>query len=236
MKRAVEGGCDRATQRWVHHFSRWRWLIGLSVAAAIGAAASWLVSTGEERESSTTTHASLTSPLPPTEEDPAWQNLTADQQRILEPLRGIWPSMDEQEQAVWRRVAKHIQHKPPRLQQRLQKRMKKWSGLTPAERARTRLNFMQIARRYDVKQRESQWSHYQSPQSKAASPPARAEQTLRAQAPALVQVLPGATTVLLSRLNDVAEPNARVETQAGVPASSSPAVPALEPLLEQSGS
>lgn len=231
MKEAMEGGCGGAKRRWAHHLSRWRWLIGLSLAAAIGATASWLASAIESRESIAAIHAPLTSPLPSNVKDLAWQSLTADQKRILEPLRGTWPSMDEQEQAVWLRVAKHMQHKPPRLQQRLQKRMKKWSEMTPRERARARLNFMQIARRYDVKQRESQWSHYQSPQSKLVSRPVRAEPALRVEAPALVQVLPGVTTVLVSRLNDVAA----AETQAAIPASSPPAVPALVHAPDRSG-
>lgn len=236
MKGAVESGCDRAAQRWANHLSRWRWLVGLSLAAAMGATASWLVPAHEGHESGKAQRSSPTGHSPSTGEDPDWQSLTADQKRTLEPLRGIWPSMDEQEQAVWRLVANHMQNKPPRLQERLQKRMKKWSALTPGERARARLNFMQIARRYDVKHRETQWSHYRSPPSKAASRPERAEPALRAQAPALAQVLPGATTVLLSRLNDVEELGRGVDTQDTPPASSSPAVPARDTPQDRSGS
>lgn len=229
MKRQIESGSNRAPRQWADHLARWRWLVGLALAAAIGVAASWLAPSNEELEAVTGHHPSFKNPPPSTTEDLAWQSLTPDQRRILQPLQGIWASMDGQEQEVWRLVARHVQRKPHQLQNRLQKRMQKWAQLTPKERARARLNFMQIARRYGIQQREKEWSEYRRPRLEPRPRPLRAEQALRAEAPALVQIRPGATTVLLPQLKDA--PAFEGESQASFsrPASAAGPVPEFSP-------
>jgi hypothetical protein len=232
----AEARASRAMRRWAGRLARWRWLVGLALAAAIGIAASHLAPSNGEVEVITGPQRPLAGSPPATPEDLAWQSLAPDQRRILKPLQGIWASMDDQEQQVWRLVAKHVQRKPLRFQQRLQKRMHKWAQLTPNERARARLNFMQIAGRYDVKQREKQWSEYHSPRVEPRPQPPRAEPVLRAEAPASVQIRPGATTVLLSQLNDGPDRNTSNESGSPLPTPSPSADPALQSVPIESGS
>jgi len=121
---------------------------------------------------------------------------------MLESLSGTWQTMTAEQQGKWRLIADRSQNKPQQVQRRLAARIAEWARLPPRQRAHARLNFLELAKRYNPRQRKAQWHAYQT-----AKPNPEQAAIGRRQAvvvpPALVQASPGATTVLLSQLFDL---------------------------------
>lgn len=134
--------------------------------------------------------------------DPAWDRLSPVEQGTLEPLKDLWSSMTAEQQAKWRLVAERVQASPKHMQRRLASRIAEWARLTPQQRAHARLNFLELARHYNPRQRKAQWHAYQSAkpiQGHAVTGGARP----RVVPPVFVQASPGATTVHLSQLYEL---------------------------------
>ena len=72
---------------------------------------------------------------------PAWAELTADQQQILEPLKPEWDRMERQRRVKWIGIAKRYPKMSSKEQQRVQTRMQRWAKLTPEQRAAARKNY-----------------------------------------------------------------------------------------------
>jgi hypothetical protein len=124
------------------------WLAGLAASAAFGLA---LLLAPSEREHSLVSAAlqrTATSdvPAPPIAIDPAWGKLSTIEQRTLEPLKSIWSTLTAAQQDKWRLVVDRFQAKPRHVQRRLAARIAEWARLTPEQRARARVKFLELAK------------------------------------------------------------------------------------------
>lgn len=109
----------------------------------------------------------------------SWASLTVAQQRALAPLKSYWGTIDLHGRQKWLEVAARYPTMPADEQSRAQQFMASWAALTPAERARARLQF-QEARRLSPEERQQRWEAYRAlPEeerqrlSQAARPAAR---------------------------------------------------------------
>ena len=115
----------------------------------------------------------------------SWGQLTTPQQRVLEPLKDVWPSMSDARHRKWRLIADRMGALPPDAQQRLRSRMLGWARLTADQRAEARMAYLRARSDHPRDALESR----RTANTTAAG--------LRPVSPGLVQVTPGATTVLV---------------------------------------
>lgn len=188
------------------------WLAGMAAVAAFGLALLLVPSEIEQSRRSAGLQATTPSTVsaPPFVEDPAWTKLSAIEQRTLEPLKSTWSMLTAEQQDKWRLVVDRFQAKPQHVQRRLAARIAEWARLTPEQRAHARLNFLELAKHFNPRQRKQQWLAFQ----KAKPIEGRATTGVdlpRVVPPAFMQASPGATTVLLSRLYELPSPDDAVE-------------------------
>lgn len=107
--------------------------------------------------------------------DPSWQRLNEAQRKSLEPLRQVWPSMNDARRDKWRLIADKMDRMPADARARLQGRMEHWARMTPQERAKARTGYLRF------KNREARQG---------------GADALESSSPGLMRAGPGATTVL----------------------------------------
>lgn len=105
---------------------------------------------------------------------PAWTELSANEQRALEPLRAQWPTIDPARKAKWREVASKYHSLSPAEQQRLRARMADWDGMSATQRTEARTRFRE-SNELPASERQARWEAYQS-----LSPEQREELAARA--------------------------------------------------------
>ena len=95
---------------------------------------------------------------------PDWAELTAEQQRILAPLKSDWENLTAERRRKWIGIAKRYPALQPLEQQRVQDRMQRWANLSPEQRARARENYKRMAKASAEKRRllREQWAKYQA--------------------------------------------------------------------------
>jgi hypothetical protein len=185
---------------------------------------------------STRAHAQV-NVLPATQT--AWSSLSRQQREALSPLESTWSQIDATRQQKWLDVAQRFPSMSAQERERVQMRMSDWARLSPTDRGRARLSFLDL-RQVAPDERQSRWEAYQqlpeakrralALQAQTAKPVAidkRAEDTnksgvvpatpvpyarARPVAPSVVQAGPGATTNLVS--NQVSPP---LHQQSGMP-------------------
>ena len=91
---------------------------------------------------------------------PQWNELTASQQAVLQPLAMVWNSLGLLQKKKWINLAKDFPARTPENQARLQERMVQWAALTPRERELARLNFAQT-KKLSADERAASWAAYQ---------------------------------------------------------------------------
>jgi hypothetical protein len=94
---------------------------------------------------------------------PAWAELTAEQQKVLAPLKADWESLEPERRRKWIGVAKRYPQMTAQGQERVQRRMQVWAKLTPEQRRQARETYKQLVkvppeRLGDLRQ---QWAEYQ---------------------------------------------------------------------------
>ncbi|MDO8419111.1 MAG: DUF3106 domain-containing protein [Rubrivivax sp.] len=94
-------------------------------------------------------------------EPPSWEALTPAQKQALAPLARDWPSIDPSRKEKWLEVAARFPKMPADERLRLQDRMAAWARLTPAERARARVQF-QETRQLPAEEKQARWNAYQA--------------------------------------------------------------------------
>jgi len=94
-------------------------------------------------------------------EPPAWESLTAAQKQALAPLQRDWPTIDLSRKEKWLEVAARFPAMPADERRLLQDRMAAWARLTPADRARARLQF-QETRQLPAEEKQARWQAYQA--------------------------------------------------------------------------
>lgn len=142
------------------------------------------------------------------EQGPRWSGLTPAQRVALAPLQQDWHTIDAARKQKWLQVAGRMPSMSADERQRISERMAEWARMTPQERGRARLQFLE-AKQIPAEDRAARWEAYQAlpPEkrealaSKAASPaspgaPAPAGNVARASTPEpkrnVVQATPSA--------------------------------------------
>ncbi|WP_246542115.1 DUF3106 domain-containing protein [Collimonas antrihumi] len=99
---------------------------------------------------------------------PAWNELSAVQKHVLEPLAPDWDKLKPATKKKWLEISGRYASMTPAEQERLQARMRGWVTLTPEQRRIARENYAR-ANKLDTEQRALRWQQYQqlSEQQKA---------------------------------------------------------------------
>jgi len=95
------------------------------------------------------------------EAGPRWSDLKAEQREILQPLRSLWPTLEENRKRKWLAIAKNFPTLSPQAQQIAQDRMRDWAAMTPAQRYQARLHFAQ-SQQLTTDEKVAKWEAYQS--------------------------------------------------------------------------
>lgn len=95
---------------------------------------------------------------------PAWAELNAGYQAVLEPLKESWDDLDATRKRKWIGIAKRYPKMKPEAQARVQKRMQVWANLSPDQRRQARENYRAIAKARADKRKSlrEQWAAYQA--------------------------------------------------------------------------
>lgn len=111
--------------------------------------------------------------------NPAWHQLTPEQQRILAPIQGEWDSFDTQRKRKWLGITQRYPKMGPDEQARLQRRMKEWATLTPAQRQAARDKYREFEQLTPAERQamREKWEKYKQEQAarEAAARAAEAE-------------------------------------------------------------
>ena len=127
----------------------------------------------------------------PGKKNPAWDQLTPEQQQILAPIRSEWDGFD----AKWLRIAKRYPKMSSREQARLQERMREWVSLTPEQRSAARSRFREFERLSPERKAavRRKWEQYQRKRAEEARAAKKAPDASQSEEPATASgpVAPG---------------------------------------------
>jgi hypothetical protein len=99
----------------------------------------------------------------PAKKNPAWVDLTPDQQQTLKPLAAEWDSLDTPRRNKWLGIAKRYPSMNAKEQKRVQDRMAEWVRLSPDQRRAAREQFRKIGKLPPAKREvvSQHWEEYQ---------------------------------------------------------------------------
>lgn len=109
--------------------------------------------------------------------DPAWSQLTAEQQQILAPIRGEWESFDAVRKRKWVGIAQRYPKLSADEQARLQRRMQDWAALSPDARRAARERYRDFEQ-LPADERQAlieKWEQYKQSRDEAAAAEAAAK-------------------------------------------------------------
>nr|WP_295770825.1 DUF3106 domain-containing protein [Rhodoferax sp.] len=89
-----------------------------------------------------------------------WQDLTATQKKILQPLASTWNTLSSGHKGKWIALSQSYATRSPAEQEKMQSRMVEWAALTPSQRERARLNFAET-KKVPPSTRAAEWETYQ---------------------------------------------------------------------------
>lgn len=98
----------------------------------------------------------------PTLKQPVWQELTADQRKVLAPLSGEWDRLESWRRQKWLGIAQRYPALGAEEQARVQRRMVDWVKLSPDERkiAREKYKSLQKAPQEHKEVFKQKWNEY----------------------------------------------------------------------------
>ena len=98
---------------------------------------------------------------------PTWQQLSAEQQRILAPIQGEWDRLDTMRKNKWIGIAQRYPKMSPDEQARLQRRMKEWASLSPEQRQAAREKYREFEQRSPEERQaiREKWEKYRQAQA-----------------------------------------------------------------------
>lgn len=125
-------------------------LLLVAIGAGIGAIAQLMVSPGK-------VPAVMFNPS-------AWSLLTNNEQKILRPLADKWEDMSSTQKEKWRAIARKYPSLPLHEQQKIQRRMTRWAGVAPEQRAVARKKFQAYKKKKPEEQERvrSAWRSHQT--------------------------------------------------------------------------
>ncbi|HSD43533.1 MAG TPA: DUF3106 domain-containing protein [Burkholderiales bacterium] len=117
--------------------------------------------------------------------NPAWHQLTPEQQRILAPIQGEWVSLDATHKRKWLGITQRFPKMSADEQERLQHRMKEWASLSPAQRQAAREKYREFeqltpAERQAIRDKWDKFKQEQAAREAAAKAAAEAEAQAKA--------------------------------------------------------
>lgn len=92
---------------------------------------------------------------------PLWRDLSARQQRALEPLALQWDSLTEPHKRKWLAISRNYARLSPAEQEILHSRMTEWATLSNQQRSQARFNFAEV-KQVPVDERKAKWEAYQA--------------------------------------------------------------------------
>jgi hypothetical protein len=104
---------------------------------------------------------SVTTAKPAAVSKPLWRDLSARQQRALEPLALQWDSLTEPHKRKWLALSRNYAKLSPAEQEILHSRMTEWATLSNQQRTQARLNFAEV-KQVPVDERKAKWEAYQA--------------------------------------------------------------------------
>ncbi|WP_431276671.1 DUF3106 domain-containing protein [Variovorax ureilyticus] len=153
--------------------------VWLSAGLVIGAAG--LAAPSAEAQSVKSSASPQTTPAKPAvASKPLWRDLTARQQKALQPLAPYWDELTEPHKRKWLALSRDYARMTPEDQAVLHSRMTEWAGLTNQQRAQARVNFATV-KQVPVDERKAKWEAYQALSDEEKSE--LAERAKRAKAP-----------------------------------------------------
>ncbi len=198
----------------------------LAVAAGIFGARSAQAESDKDAAQPASTSAAKRAPS-----KPLWRDLTARQQRALQPLAAHWDGLSEPHKRKWLVISRNYAKLSADEQATLHSRMTDWASLSNQERAQARLNFAEV-KQIPVDERKAKWEAYQALSdeeksklaARAAPRPPGAAPTIR---PVPLQKLAPVPT-----LSSDGQHTPRIELAPPMPASRPPllAAPAPSPM------
>ncbi|VTU35623.1 hypothetical protein H4CHR_03704 [Variovorax sp. PBS-H4] len=108
---------------------------------------------------SSTTSAPAPKPVAPSK--PLWRDLSARQQRALEPLALQWNGLTEPHKRKWLALSRNYARLSPAEQEILHSRMTEWATLSNQQRSQARFNFAEV-KQVPVDERKAKWEAYQA--------------------------------------------------------------------------
>ena len=96
---------------------------------------------------------------------PNWNELTAVQREILQPLALTWPRLSQSHKRKWLQLAKSYPSLSTEEQTKMQGRMREWVALSPQQRVQARLNFArtkELSKELSAEEKQAKWQAYQS--------------------------------------------------------------------------
>jgi hypothetical protein len=131
----------------------------LSVFALVAAA---MVPAAAQVKTLAATPAALsTAAKPAAISTPLWRDLSARQQRALEPLALQWDSLTEPHKRKWLALSRNYAKLSPAEQEVLHSRMTEWATLSNQQRSQARLNFAEV-KQVPADERKAKWEAYQA--------------------------------------------------------------------------
>lgn len=89
-----------------------------------------------------------------------WKQLSPTQQKLLAPLEADWDQLGSNRQSKWVEIANKMPSMSAPERERIQRRMRAWALMTPAERAQARESFREIKKK-PPETRQRAWDEYQ---------------------------------------------------------------------------
>lgn len=95
---------------------------------------------------------------------PAWAELSQEQQQILAPLSRDWDKLEAYRKKKWLGIAKRYPGMKPEEQARVQSQMRDWANLTPDQRKQAREKYKSLQKVAPEKKEtlKQKWEEYQS--------------------------------------------------------------------------
>jgi len=103
----------------------------------------------------------------------SWRLLSDEERKILQPLADNWAAMSSVQQEKWRAIARKYPALSLREQHKIQRRMTRWAGAAPEQRAVARKKF-QTYKQKKTKEQErvrSVWQNHRNAKGQANATP-----------------------------------------------------------------
>jgi hypothetical protein len=136
-----------------------RWGFCVLLAASTGLTA--ISSAAQTKAAATHTSAASSATSKSTLSRPLWRDLSARQQRALQPLAPLWNTLTEPHKRKWLAISRNYARLSAEDQEILHSRMTEWAALSNQQRIQARFNFAEV-KQLPLDERKAKWEAYQA--------------------------------------------------------------------------